>query len=195
MANIWGTMDNIFSTAFGKSSLKTTMAFNNVDVARSLANSKAVSAFNGFGRMAASDITLGNDAARRVIKKGERVAVNNVSELNQALSQLGNFEAIKDNDVAAAFSNAVESFQKHTGDGAVLAGDDFQKFIGREGKKGLGAFNTARGYFADEQHGKTRMKVAAAGVIGGGIAARYLSGGNMTTTAQGERNIAGIPFI
>jgi len=195
MANLWGTLDDVFSTAFGKSSLKTTMAFNNVSVARSLANSKAVSAFNGFGRVAASDITLGDDAAKRIIKKGERVSVRGIDELNQALKQTGSFEPLKDSAMQTAYADAVESFAKHTGEGADLQSADFQKFIGREGKQGLGPLNTARGYFGDEQFGKARTKVAIAGAVGVGVAARYLSGGNLTTTAQGERNIAGIPFI
>lgn len=197
MANIWGVMDNIFSTAFGKSSLKTTMAFNNKNVAASLANSKAVSSFNGFGRIAASDITLnaGDEAAKRVIKKGERVSINNSKELSEIMGMGDVFAPLQDDAQQKAFATAIEGFRKHTGPDAVLSGDDFQKFIGREGKQGLGAFNTARGYFGDEEYGATRLKTTLGAGAAAAVGMRYLSGGNLTTTAQGERNIAGIPFI
>ena len=195
---LWGIMDDVFSTAFGKSSLKTTMAFKNTDVAASLANSKAVSAFNGLGGTASKEIVLnaGDDAAKRVIKQGEKISVKNSNELGQILG-MGNdiFNPIADDAKQKAFSTAIDSFKKHTGPNAVLAGDDFQKFIGREGKEGMGAFNTARGYFGDEELGKTRRRVALGAGAATAVGVRYLSGGNMTTTAQGERNIAGIPFI
>ena len=197
MANIWGTLDNIFSTAFGKSSLKTTMSFNNRGVAASLANSRAISDFNGFGRTAANDITLnaGDEAAKRVIKKGERVSVNNSRELSEIMNMGDVYTPFQDSAKQQAFATAIDTFKKHTGPDAVLSGDDFQKFIGREGKEGLGAFNTARGYFADETYGKTRGKVALGAAAAAAVGTRYLSGGNLTSNAQGQRDIVGVPFI
>lgn len=201
MAGIWGIMDDIFSTAFGstafgKSSLMTTMAFNNTEVAASLAKTKAVSAFNGLGGTAASDITLNVGNAQRVIKKGEKISVKNSNELSQILGMGDNiYSPLQDATKQQAFTDAIDSYRKHTGSNAVLSGDDFQKFIGREGKEGLGAFNTVKGYFGDEELGKTRRRVALGAGAATAVGVRYLSGGNMSTTAQGERNIAGIPFI
>lgn len=195
--SVMGVLDDVYRSAFGKSSIKTTMAFDNVAVARTVANSKAVSAFNGFGRTATADIVLnkGNkDVAERVIKKGQTVRVNNISELNEVLGMNNKMSAVA-KDKQADYAKAIAGIQKHTGANAVLDGADFQAFIGREGKDGLGLVGTARGYFGDAELGSQRMKIAAGTVAGTGIAMRYLQGGNLTTTAQGERNIAGVPFI
>lgn len=195
--SVMGVLDDVYRSAFGKSSIKTTMAFDNMAVARTVANSRAVSQFNGFGRTATADIVLNKnnkDVAERVIKKGQTVRVNNIDELNQVMGMSGKMSALS-KDKADDYAKAIASIQKHTGDGAILEGADFQAFIGREGKDGLGAFGTAKGYFGDAEFGSQRMKIAAGAVAGTGIAMRYLQGGNLTTTAQGERNIAGIPFI
>ena len=68
------------------------------------------------------------------------------------------------------------------------------QYLGRE-KPGLGYSNVVKGYFGDEVYGKARRQTAIVGAAGIGIGGRYLSGGNLTTNAQGERNIAGVPFI
>ena len=48
---------------------------------------------------------------------------------------------------------------------------------------------------ADNTQRAMRIGGAAAGVVGVGVAGRYLSGGNMSYNADGEKDIAGIPFI
>lgn len=189
--SLMGVLDDVYTSAFGKSSIKTTMAFNNVDVARSVANSRAVSQFNGLGRTAAADMKVGE----RVIKKGQAVRAGNVEELNSIISQEAKMAALTKDDAKTAY-NTLKRFAGADA-GALEGTADFQKFIGREGKEGLGIVGTARGYFGDEVDGigAKRMKIAAGAVAGAGVATRYLQGGNLTTTAQGERNIAGIPFI
>lgn len=193
--SLMGVLDDVYTSAFGKSSIKTTMQFTNMDVARTVANSRAVSQFNGLGRTAVADMKVGE----RVIKKGQAVRASNAEELRSIIGQESKMAALTKDDAKTAY----QTLQKYAGkDGSQMGidingvgDDDFQKFIGREGKQGLGAFGTARGYFGDETYGKQRMKIAAGAVAGAGVATRYLQGGNLTTTAQGERNIAGIPFI
>jgi hypothetical protein len=88
MAGLFDVLSNVYATAFGKSSLKTTMAFNNISTASSLATKKAISGYNGFNLTALNDITLnaGNDAAKRVIQKGERIHAKNSKELSELLA-------------------------------------------------------------------------------------------------------------
>lgn len=195
--SLMGVLNDVYTSSFGKSSIKTTMAFNNVDVARSVANSRAVSQFNGLGRTAAADMKVGE----RVIEKGQVVRAGNVEELRNIINQESKMAALTENDAKTAY----ETLRKYAGkdhskmgiDANGVGNTDFQRFIGREGKEGLGPIGTVKGYFGDETDGvgTKRIKIAAGAVVGAGVATRYLQGGNLTTTAQGERNIAGIPFI
>ena len=63
------------------------------------------------------------------------------------------------------------------------------------GKDKMGYMNFAKGYFGDKQYGGTRIKAALGAGAATAVGVRYLSGGNLTTNAQGEHDIAGIPFI
>lgn len=192
--DISGVFDDIFKSSFGKSSISETMAFNGVEVARNVANSKAVSQFNGLGRTAINDIKIG----KRTIKKGEVVRANNINDLRSIIKQEGSLSKLEgDNINAYALAKKYSSSKaSELGIGANGVGNEaFQKFIGREGKTGLGLGGTIGGYFGDPSMGGDRLKIAAGGVAGTGVVLRTLQGGSLTTTAQGERNIAGIPFI
>ena len=70
-----------------------------------------------------------------------------------------------------------------------------EAYLGRKEGTGLGGMNIVAGYFGDAEHGMHRVKTAAAGTAVGAVGARYLQGGNMTTNANGEKDIAGIPFF
>ena len=63
------------------------------------------------------------------------------------------------------------------------------------GKDTMGYINFAKGYFGDKQYGGTRIKTVLGPGAATAVGVRYLSGGNLTTNAQGEKDIAGIPFI
>ena len=63
------------------------------------------------------------------------------------------------------------------------------------GKNKIGVLNTMSGYFGDAKYGKTRIKAAVGAGAAIGVGGRYLSGGNLSTNAQGERDIIGIPFV
>lgn len=69
------------------------------------------------------------------------------------------------------------------------------EYFGRKANEGIGLKNTAKGYFLDPTYGKTRTKATLGAGAAAAVGVRYLSGGNLTTNAQGERDIAGIPFI
>ena len=65
----------------------------------------------------------------------------------------------------------------------------------RKDKPGIGYGNLAKGYFGDETYGGKRIGTVLGTGAATAVGVRYLSGGNLTTNAQGERDIAGIPFI
>ena len=68
-------------------------------------------------------------------------------------------------------------------------------FSGITGKDTIGIKATAQGYFMDGRYGSTRRKALVGGVAGVAVAKRYTSGGSLTRTSDGERDIVGIPFI
>ncbi len=57
------------------------------------------------------------------------------------------------------------------------------------------ALEKAQTYFSNAEHGKTRMIAAGVGTAGLLVGGRLVSGGSLTRNADGERDIAGIPFI
>lgn len=69
-------------------------------------------------------------------------------------------------------------------------------FFGRDyNEKGIGFSNIVSGFLNDPEYGASRTKGIIGGYAVGSIGLRYLSGGNINTNANGERDIAGIPFI
>jgi hypothetical protein len=63
------------------------------------------------------------------------------------------------------------------------------------GKDKMGYMRFAQGYFGDKTYGGTRIKTTLGAGAAAAVGIRYLSGGNLTTNARGEHDIAGIPFI
>ena len=144
------------------------------------------------------------NAAKPIInalEEGERKAVNDLinkgssdfmtpsfeKKISDMLS--GDDEAAK--KVASEFSNLSEKFNNAAATDTVAS---YAEFLGRENGK-LSALDAASGYFLDKQHGSTRIKTAIGAGVGVGVASRVLSGGSLTRTNSGERDIAGIPFI
>lgn len=102
-----------------------------------------------------------------------------------------NFADVKnDSSVAKKLLN----FYENTDNGKKNVIDEASKYFGKENGK-VGLKNIAAGYFLDQQYGKTRIAGAAAAYGGTALAVRTLSGGNLTTNARGERDIAGIPIF
>ena len=172
------------------------------EIAQNLANSKLVGEFNGFGFKANKEIklaTLGKNP-EKIFKSGEAVYIRNVDELSQ-LQQQG-FKASNSGIDKEAELKAIEKYQKlmqnyqdfqnssHTLDNEAL-----RAMYNRNDKPGIGYGNLAKGYFGDETYGGKRVGTVLGAGAATAVGVRYLSGGNLTTNAQGERDIAGIPFI
>ena len=172
------------------------------EIAQNLANSKLVGEFNGFGFKANKEIKLAASGKNpeKIFKSGEAVYIRNVDELSQ-LQQQG-FKASTSAIDKEAELKAIEKYQKlmqnyqdfqngsHTLDNEAL-----RAMYNRSDKPGIGYGNLAKGYFGDEVNGGKRIRTVLGAGAATAVGIRYLSGGNLTTNAQGERDIAGIPFI
>ena len=146
---------------------------------------EVVRSFNKLGATAASDITIGTGDAARKIVKGSTLRANTMDEARSLMSHITPNENITKEKI----SHIVEGLNGNFTNDADLA-----KYIGRE-KPGVGYYNMAKGYFGDETYGKIRTKATIGGGAAAAVGVRYLSGGNLTANAQGEKDIAGIPFI
>lgn len=78
-----------------------------------------------------------------------------------------------------AFGKAVEAFKKAS----------------EMSTEGVGITGLARGYFMDPVYGGARTKATLGAAVVGGVGIRYLQGGTLTEKPNGERDIAGIPFV
>ena len=171
------------------------MSWRDLDIAKSISRVGPLD-FSGIIK----SISLDADGANQVAKN---VAVNEISKLNSQYDALGKVMEGMDassagiNDLMAKRTNIqsqITNLQSVVDNSPTIesVNEALQEVTGKDK---MGYLRFAKGYFGDEQYGKNR-KIAAAGAgatlaIGG----RFLSGGNLTTNAQGERDIVGIPFI
>lgn len=118
---------------------------------------------------------------RNALKKAMKDMTPGSKELADAASQLEKMESQL---------SRLQSTYKHGNIDSVNAA---MKEI--TGKDKIGYMNFAKGYFGDKKYGSTRIKTALGVGATTAVGVRYLSGGNLTTNAQGEHDIAGIPFI
>lgn len=131
------------------------------------------------------------DAAKEVmsaISKGEDFGTQAFNEVGRAMVNSG------DEVKAAAAKNLedmAEAFNTASSEHTVSA---YAEFLGRENGK-IGLANTLEGYFGDKRHGVKRIHTAVGAVAGVSVAGRLLSGGSLTRTNTGERDIAGVPFF
>ena len=183
------------------SGISKAMRSSEQEIAQNLANSKLVGEFNGFGFKANKEIKLAalGKNPEKIFKAGDTVYIRNVDDLSQ-LQQQG-FKAARTTTDEAELK-AIEKYQKliqnyqnfqngsHTLDNAAL-----RAMYNRSDKPGIGYGNLAKGYFGDEVNGGKRIRIVLGAGAATAVGVRYLSGGNLTTNAQGERDIAGIPFI
>lgn len=136
-----------------------------------------------------------DDVARSFAKQEGVKTGRKLGDMRKSLSGLAESSdeyAALASDIAntrAEFRSIVGAYKTGTADAVNEA------FSGITGKDKIGVFATAKGYFGDSVHGKTRIKAAAGAVAGVGLGTRYLSGGNLTTNSQGESDIVGIPFV
>lgn len=68
------------------------------------------------------------------------------------------------------------------------------EFFGKGAEDGLG-MKALSGFFQDPEFGSVRTKTVLGGGMAGAVGIRYLSGGDISHNARGEKDIAGIPFI
>lgn len=95
-------------------------------------------------------------------------------------------EAIK---AYQAGGQKVQKYIDANGSGAAA-----REYIGRK-DGGLGLANASKAYFTDSQYGRQRVGAVLGTAAAADIGMRTLQGGNLTTTATGEKNIAGVPFF
>jgi hypothetical protein len=134
---------------------------------------------------------LDTDAAKEVIsaiRKGEDFGTQALNDMAEAMANSGD-EA----QVAAVMnlSKLADDFNSASSQNTVEA---YAAFLGREDGK-IGFINSIEGYFGDKRHGVKRIHTAVGTAAGIGIANRLLSGGSLTRTNTGERDIAGVPFF
>ena len=67
----------------------------------------------------------------------------------------------------------------------------YKSYFGKES----GFLSRAGAYYRDPVYGSNRIGATAGAVVAGGIGIRYLQGGSLTRKANGENDIAGVPFI
>ena len=127
--------------------------------------------------MAEEDFSFMSDAGKKLGKQALEVA-------QKVAKEDAGYEA------AQNFSKLWQSFENATEKG--LTGSEMYKAVTG---KNLGFINTAVGYFSDPTYGAGRLKAGLGAYAIGAIGMRYLSGGDLTHNARGERDIAGIPFV
>ena len=168
-------------------------------IARSAAYNKTVNAANNVLSSGVSNKIITQqeaDALRKTFNEIDFSASDSISNVNEALTKVSGYASRLDGSnkqIAKDFADISEKWTKASGSEAGTL-SDYAEFLGVKNNK-LGIMNTASGYFLDKQHGTDRMKTIAVAGVGVGVAGRVLSGGSLTRTNTGERNIAGIPFI
>lgn len=137
-----------------------------------------------------------NDVARSYANRQGVKMGSELKSMRKALNAMDDTSSKAYKELAESISKKQEAFSAVSS--AHRAGDvdsvnaAFKEITGKD-KIGINA--TLDGYFGDAKYGGTRKKVAAGVLASTAVGTRHLSGGNMTTNAQGERDIAGIPFI
>ena len=171
------------------------------EIAQNLANSKLVGEFNGFGFKANKEIKLAalGKNPEKIFKAGDTVYIRNVDDLSQ-LQQQGFKAARTTTDEAELkaiekYQKLIQNYQNFQNGSHTLDNEALRAMYNRSDKPGIGYGNLAKGYFGDEVNGGKRIRTVLGAGAATAVGIRYLSGGNLTTNAQGERDIAGIPFI
>ena len=183
------------------SGISKAMRSSEQEIAQNLANSKLVGEFNGFGFKANKEIKLAASGKNpeKIFKTGESVYIRNADELSQ-LQQQGFKAARTTTDEAELkaiekYQKLIQNYQNFQNGSHTLDNEALRAMYNRNDKPGIGYGNLAKGYFGDETYGGKRVGTVLGAGVATAVGVRYLSGGNLTTNAQGERDIAGIPFI
>lgn len=127
-------------------------------------------------------LNAGGNDGNKALAKGVKKIVDDINDTDNAAAK----------KVASNFSENMTKYETARNTATVSG---YAEFLGRDANKNLGVMHTASGYFLDAEHGASRIKTAAAAGAGVAIGARLLSGGTLTQTNTGQRDIAGVPFI
>lgn len=166
------------------------MAFYH-DVAKAFSKAGALD-FSGIGKAVSLSTENVNRVARNVaIREGAGL----MAERNALTKSM---DGMKGKELAEAMArkdklnSQISNLYKASNQGMDAVNEALSDVTGKDK---MGYFRFAQGYFGDKTHGSTRVKTAIGAYAAGAVGTRYLSGGNLTSNAQGERDIAGIPFI
>ena len=183
------------------SGISKAMRSSEQEIAQNLANSKLVGEFNGFGFKANKEIKLAalGKNPEKIFKAGDTVYIRNVDDLSQ-LQQQGFKAARTTTDEAELkaiekYQKLIQNYQNFQNGSHTLDNEALRAMYNRSDKPGIGYGNLAKGYFGDEVNGGKRIRTVLGAGAATAVGIRYLSGGNLTTNAQGEKDIAGVPFI
>ena len=164
------------------------------DIAKAISKVGALD-FSGIGKAMSLNTANMNDVAKNVARNSsaslnaERRALRkSITGMKEGSKELAEATARLDklNSQVAGLHGAYKA-------GTVDSVNSALKDV--TGKDKMGYMRFAQGYFGDAKHGGTRIKTALGAGAATAVGVRYLSGGNLTTNAQGEHDIAGIPFI
>lgn len=166
------------------------------DIAKAISQVGALD-FSGIGKA----VSLNADNMGRVAKNVARNSSEALNTERRALKQMieqgkfaaGSKELADATEKLNTLTKQVTGLQGAYRTGTVDSVNAALKDV--TGKDKMGYMRFAQGYFGDSKYGGTRIKTALGATAAAAVSTRYLSGGNLTTNAQGERDIAGIPFI
>ena len=167
------------------------MAFYH-DVARAFSKAGALD-FSGIGKAISLSDSNVNQVARNVARKSGAALNTERHALMEAMDKMSGEELTKATEQLTQMNTQLAGLQATYKNGTMDSVNSALKEV--TGKDKMGYLKFAQGYFGDKTYGKTRVKAAVGAYAAGAVGTRYLSGGSLTSNAQGERDIAGIPFI
>lgn len=168
---------------------------------------------NGFGKKVVdafgdlSDSGLDQIAARRKLLKQANDVINNMGGDDAAKVEARKvLNSISKNGNDRSFTSVMDMMQKQFDGSEIKGAADFTKNVGYYkggnynkmfGPDGIGFMDKVGGYFGDPVGGmgRTRAITTAGAYAGVSVGGRVVSGGSITRNSDGERDIAGIPFI
>lgn len=164
------------------------------DVAKAISKVGALD-FSGISKAMSLDASNLNQVARNVAHNTRAPIVHEMKDLSAAMKNMtaGSEELANATARMAELQQQSKALRGASRTGTIDSVNATLKDV--TGKDKMGYLRFAQGYFGDATYGKTRRNVTLGAYAGVAVGGRLLSGGNFTTNAQGERDIAGIPFI
>lgn len=164
------------------------------NIAKSISQVGALD-FSGIGKAMSLNTSNMNDVARNVARNSYSSLNTERRALRQSMKNMkaGSKELENATKRFDELNNQLIGLRGAYRTGTVDSVNSALKDV--TGKDKMGYLRFAQGYFGDSTYGSTRIKTAVGAGAAAVIGTRYLSGGNLTSNAQGERDIVGIPFV